>query len=323
MFPRKRMRRRRLSEGLRRMAREVHLSRDSLILPLFVVGGSGREEAIDALPGVCRLSTDLVAKRVAELGIPAVVLFGVLEKGEKNSAGSAALDTEGVVPAAAKAIKKERPDLVVIADVCLCGYMDHGHCGFLDDSGQVDNDKTLVALAEMSKVFAASGVDVVAPSAMMDGQVAAIRQGLDENGFADTLVMSYAAKFASAFYGPFRDAARSEPAFGDRRAYQLPLTNRREAIEDALLDEREGADWLMVKPALPYLDVLMELRSRTSLPIAAYQVSGEYATLKAAAAAGVLDERAAVLESLSAIRRAGANAIITYYAEEAAKWLEG
>ncbi|MDK1030779.1 MAG: porphobilinogen synthase [Planctomycetia bacterium] len=322
MFPRKRMRRRRLSEGLRRLANETRLSRDMLILPLFAVAGTGRSEPVPAMPGVCRLSVDLLVRRAAELSVPAVLLFGVPDAKEKDATGSAAANPKGIVPTAVKAIKKQRPDLVVIVDVCLCGYTEHGHCGILDDSGRVDNDATLPALAAVAVACAAAGADVIAPSAMMDGQVRALREALDEKGFSDTLVMSYAAKFASAFYGPFRDAAHSSPSFGDRRGYQLPPGNCREAIDDALLDEAEGADWLMVKPAMPYLDVLKELRSLTRLPIAAYQVSGEYAMLKSAAEAGALDEPKAVLESLLAIRRAGASAVITYYAEEAAKWLE-
>ncbi|MCK4849747.1 MAG: porphobilinogen synthase [Phycisphaerae bacterium] len=323
MFPRKRMRRRRCSEGLRRLACETHLSSDSLILPVFAISGKDRAEPIASMPGVSRLSPDLISQRVNTLSIPAVMLFGVPDANEKDATGTAAVDPEGIAPKAIRAIKRERPDLVVIADVCLCSYTTHGHCGIVDDIGQVNNDATLQVLAKVSEVFAASGADIVAPSAMMDGQVQAIRETLDASGFCSSSIMSYAAKFASAFYGPFRDAAQISPGFGDRRSYQLPLPNRHEAIEDALLDEAEGVDWLMVKPALPYLDVLMELRSLTRLPIAAYQVSGEYAMLKSAASAGFIDERQAVLESLTAIKRAGATAIITYYAKEVAQWLKG
>jgi porphobilinogen synthase len=220
-----------------------------------------------------------------------------------------------------RALKEARPELVVITDVCLCGYTDHGHCGPLADSGDVDNDRALDGLARMAVMHAAAGADVVAPSAMMDGQVQAVREALDGAGHARTAIMSYAAKFASAFYGPFREAARSAPGRGDRRGYQLPPANRREAVRDALLDEQEGADWLMVKPALPYLDVLFALSEASLLPVAAYQVSGEFVALKSAAATGVLDERAGVLETLLSVKRAGADAVITYYAEEVCRWL--
>ena len=321
MFPRKRMRRRRRSEGLRRLACETHLTSDSLILPIFVLSGRDRSEPIGSMPGVKRLSPDLIAQRVSTLTVPAVMLFSVPDASEKNDAVEPALDPKGIVPTAIKAVKSERPDLVTIADVCLCSHTKHGHCGVVDGTGQVDNDSTLGVLAKISEVLAASGADVVAPSAMMDGQVQVVRQHLDESGFYETAIMSYAAKFVSAFYGPFRGASGNTPKFGDRKSYQLPPANRREAIEDALLDEAEGADWLMVKPALPYLDVLMELRGLTRLPLAAYQVSGEYAMLKSAASSGMIDERQAVLESLIAIKRAGATAIITYYAEDVTQWL--
>jgi porphobilinogen synthase len=321
MHPETRPRRNRRTAGLRALAAETTLPPGKLILPVFVVPGSQREEPIPSMPGVSRFSADLLARRLARAHVSAVLFFGVPGKESKDETGSAALREDGLVPDAVRAIKKERPDLVVITDVCLCAYTTHGHCGVLSASGEADNDQTLVLLARMAEAHAAAGADLVAPSAMMDGQVRAIRGKLDGSGFIDTGIMSYAAKFASAFYGPFRDAAGSAPAFGDRRAYQLPPSNRREAVRDALLDEAEGADWLMVKPALPYLDVIAELRAASRLPIAAYQVSGEYAMLKHAAAAGAFDERAAALESFLSIRRAGADAIITYYAEEAGQWL--
>jgi porphobilinogen synthase len=321
MFDRTRMRRLRRTEGLRRLARESTLSADDLILPLFAVPGRCREEPVELMPGVRRQSTDLLEKRVKEVGVPAVLLFGVPDADEKDETGSAACKPDGLVPEAVRAIKSGRPDLVVITDVCLCSYTSHGHCGPLTDAGEVDNDGAIDALARAAEVHAAAGADVVAPSAMMDGQVQAIREGLDAAGLANTAIMSYAAKFASSFYGPFREAAHAAPGFGDRRGYQLPPANRREAVRDALLDEHEGADWLMVKPAIPYLDILTELRAVSRLPLAAYHVSGEYAMLKAAAAAGAIDERRAALEAMLCIRRAGADAIITYYAEELCAWL--
>jgi len=311
------MRRQRRTDGLRRLARETRIHPDDLILPLFVVAGKGREEPIASMPGVSRQSVDVLRKRVATLAVPAVLLFGVPEECEKDADGTAALRVDALAAQAVRELKRERPDLVVITDLCLCGYTSHGHCGLLDDAGDVRNDATNERLGAMACLHAEAGAEMVAPSAMMDGQVGAIRDALDAAGHHDTAIMAYAAKFASAFYGPFREAAQSAPAFGDRRAYQLPPANAREAVRDALLDEREGADWLMVKPAMPYLDVLSRLHAETRLPLAAYQVSGEYAMLKCAA----FDERAAVLESLIGIKRAGADAIITYYAEEVSKWL--
>jgi porphobilinogen synthase len=315
------MRRLRRTEGLRHLARETALDAADLVLPAFVVGGQGRREPVPAMPGVERASVDVLAARAATTPVGALLLFGVPEPNEKDEGGAAALRDDGLVPAAVRAVKAERPELVVITDVCLCAYTAHGHCGVLTEGGEVDNDETLPLLARMAAAHAAAGADMVAPSAMMDGQVGAIRERLDGAGFAGTGIMAYAAKFASAFYGPFRHAARSAPGGGDRRGYQLPPPNRREAVRDALLDEAEGADWLMVKPALPYLDVLAELRAATRLPLAAYQVSGEHAMLKRAAEAGALDEREAALEALLCVKRAGADAVITYYAEEAAAWL--
>jgi porphobilinogen synthase len=300
---------------LRRLATETTLSADDVILPLFVVPGDGREEPVDSMPGVLRQSVDQLAARAEGIRSPGVLLFGV-----PDDKGGDPARHDGLVPTAVRALKKTRPDLAVITDVCLCAYTEHGHCGVATESGGVDNDATLPLLAAMAEAHAAAGADLVAPSAMMDGQVAAIRDRLDAAGLDETGVMAYAAKFASSFYGPFRDAAQSAPSFGDRRSYQLPPSDRRGAIRDALLDEAEGADWLMVKPALPYLDVLHELRGETRLPLAAYQVSGEYAMLTRAAEAGALDEQRAVTESLLCIKRAGADAVITYYAEEVCAW---
>jgi porphobilinogen synthase len=321
MFPKVRMQRVRRSEGLRALAQETRISRSDLIYPLFVVPGKRRREPVASMPGVERCSVDLLARRAARLKSPAVMLFGVPDATEKDESASAACRADGLVPDAVRELKTRRPDLVVITDICLCGYTSHGHCGVLTPNGEINNDATLDALGRMAAAHAAAGADMVAPSSMTDGQVRAIRASLDASGLHNTAIMSYAAKFASCFYGPFREAAHSTPAFGDRRAYQLPPANRREAVRDALLDEEEGADWLMVKPAMPYLDVLAELRGETRLPIAAYQVSGEYAMLKLAGASGALDERRAVMESVLCIRRAGADAIITYFAEALAEWL--
>jgi porphobilinogen synthase len=315
------MRRLRRSEGLRRLAQETRVRPDNLILPAFVLPGKGREEPVRSMPGVSRLSVDLLVERTEGLRVGALLLFGVPDSEDKNETGSAALRDDGTVPSAVRALKSVRPELTLITDVCLCAHTDHGHCGLLTKSGEVDNDGTLRALGRLAAVHAAAGADMVAPSAMMDGQVRALRESLHKSGKAETALMAYAAKFASSFYGPFRDAAQSAPGFGDRKAYQLPPANRREAVRDALLDEAEGADWLMVKPAMAYLDVLAELRSATRLPLAAYQVSGEYAMLKHAASAGAFSERDAVLESILCIKRAGADAIVTYYAEEVCKWL--
>ncbi len=303
------------------MTAETRLHRDDLILPLFVTGGIDTEEPIAALPGVSRWSVDRLPSVVAPLTIPAVLLFGVPDPSQRDATGSLALHSDGLVPQAIRAIKQARPDLAVLTDVCLCGYTDHGHCGLLNDDQEVDNDATLGELAAMAVAHSQAGADMVAPSAMMDGQVGAIRAALDAAGLEQTGILAYAAKFASCFYGPFRDAAKSAPGFGDRKSYQGPPANRREAIRDALGDEQEGADWLMVKPAMPYLDVLSELRRETRLPLAAYQVSGEAAMLHHAAQAGALDRRAAILESLLCIKRSGADAIITYFAHEVSQWI--
>jgi porphobilinogen synthase len=303
------------------MTAETRLHRDDLILPLFVTDGIDTEEPIAALPGVSRWSVDRLPSVVAPLTIPAVLLFGVPDPSQRDATGSLALCSEGLVPQAIRAIKQARPDLAVLTDVCLCGYTDHGHCGLLNEDQEVDNDATLGELAAMAVAHSQAGADMVAPSAMMDGQVGAIRAALDAAGLEQTGILAYAAKFASCFYGPFRDAAKSAPGFGDRKSYQGPPANRREAIRDALGDEQEGADWLMVKPAMPYLDVLSELRRETRLPLAAYQVSGEAAMLHHAAQAGALDRRAAILESLLCIKRSGADAIITYFAHEVSQWI--
>jgi porphobilinogen synthase len=317
-----RPRRLRRTATLRRMVRETVLSADDFILPLFVAPGTNLEHPISSMPGHSQLSVDLAMRAVddaASLGIPAVLLFGI--PSEKDATGSGAWDKHGPVQRAIGAIKHHSPETVVIADVCLCEYTDHGHCGVLSLAGEVQNDETLELLARSAVSFAEAGADIVAPSAMMDGQVEAIRTALDAAGYEQVAILAYAAKFASAFYGPFREAAESTPRFGDRKAYQMDPSNGREALREVALDVAEGADMLMVKPAGLYLDVIRQVRDRYDLPLAAYQVSGEYAMLKAAAQNGWLDERRAVLESLTAIKRAGADLVITYYAKEAARWL--
>ncbi len=320
-----RPRRLRRTPALRRMVRETVLSADDLIAPLFVVAGSGIVRPIRSMPGHAQLSVDqldLEINEIAELQIPAVLLFGI--PAHKDPTGSGGWDPEGPVPQAIRAIKRLAPQLTVIADVCVCEYTSHGHCGILAETpgnGDVLNDPTLDILARCAVAYADAGADIVAPSAMMDGQVAAIRAALDAAGYAQVAILSYAAKFASAFYGPFREAAESAPAFGDRRAYQMDPANGREALREVDLDVAEGADMIMVKPAGAYLDVISAVRQRYHLPLAAYQVSGEYAMIKAAAQLGWLDERRAALESLVAIRRAGADMIITYFAKDAARWI--
>jgi porphobilinogen synthase len=321
-FPQTRLRRLRATHALRGLVRETRLSPADLVYPMFVAHGLDRRESIAAMPGVERLS---IAQAVAEagetaaLGIPAVLLFGIpLSKDEE---GSEAWDDEGVIQLATRAIKEAHPELLVIADLCLCEYTSHGHCGVLRGDGTVDNDATLELLARTAVSQARAGADIIAPSDMMDGRVGAIRTALDEDGLTETPILAYSAKFASAFYGPFRDAAGSAPAFGDRRSYQMDPANGDEAVRETLLDVEEGADIVMVKPALPYLDVIRRVKQETSMPVAAYNVSGEYAMVKAAAAAGYLDERSAVLEALTSIRRAGADIVITYHAKDAAEWL--
>jgi len=320
-FPQVRPRRLRASAALRRMVRETRLSPDQLVLPLFAVTGRGVSEAIAALPGHARQSPDLLARtaaRAARAGVPAVLLFGVPD--HKDDAASGAYEPDGVVQTAVAAIKDAAPEVVVITDVCLCAYTDHGHCGVVAD-GRVHNDQSLELIARTAVSHAEAGADLVAPSDMMDGRVGAIRAALDAEGAEEVGVLSYAAKYASAFYGPFREAAGSAPGFGDRRGYQMDPANAREAVREVLLDVGEGADLVMVKPAATYLDVIARVREATSLPVAAYHVSGEYAMLRAAAERGWLNERAAALETLLAIRRAGADVIVTYHAERAAAWL--
>jgi len=315
------MRRLRRTRALRDLVRETELSPRHLVQPLFVVAGEGVNEEIPSMPGISRYSiSELVgeAGEVLAAGVPAVILFGV--PAEKDETGSGAYDDEGVVQLAVRALKEAHPDLLVITDVCLCEYTSHGHCGFVRD-GEVDNDITVELLAKTAISHAEAGADAVAPSDMMDGRVAAIRHQLDEEGHADVPIVAYSAKYASALYGPFRDAAESTPEFGDRRGYQMDPANAAEAVREAKLDLEEGADMLMVKPALPYLDVIRRVKQETQAPLAAYQVSGEYSMLKAAAQNGWIDERQAALEALTAIRRAGADVVITYYAKEAAGWL--
>jgi len=320
-FPRVRLRRLRRTETLRRMVRETRLDIANLIYPLFVTQGKDIRQAIEAMPGILRFSVDKLRDEVEEvtsLGIPAVLLFGLPEM--KDEVGSGAYDPQGIVQQAVRAIKKARPELVVIADVCLCEYTSHGHCGVVID-GEVDNDKTLELLARAALSLAEAGADIVAPSTMMDGMVAAIRAKLDENGYQRTPIMSYAAKYASAFYGPFREAAECAPQFGDRRSYQMDPPNVREALREVEQDIQEGADIIMVKPALAYLDVISRVRANFNHPLAAYNVSGEYSMVKAAAQSGWIDEKKVVLEILTAIKRAGADMIITYHAKEVARWL--
>jgi len=315
------MRRLRRTETLRGLVRETELSPAHLIQPAFVVAGEGVREEVESMPGIERFSiSELVAEatEIATAGIGAVLLFGV--PADKDETGSGAYDDEGVVQMAVRALKEAHPELTVITDVCLCEYTTHGHCGFVRD-GEVDNDLTIELLAKTAISHAEAGADAVAPSDMMDGRVGTIRHQLDEEGHATTPIVAYSAKYASAFYGPFREAAGSTPEFGDRRGYQLDPANAAEAVRDAQLDLDEGADMLMVKPATPYLDVVRRIKEQTGAPLAAYHVSGEYSMLKAAAANGWIDERAAVVETLTSIRRAGADAIVTYYAKEAAAWL--
>lgn len=322
-FPATRLRRLRRTPALRGLVRETRLDPADFVYPMFVEAGLSGRQPIGSMPGVDRLSIDAAvaeAGEVAALGIPAVLLFGI--PAEKDPEGTGAYDDEGIVQLATRAIKREHPDLLVIGDVCLCEYTDHGHCGLLRPDGSVDNDSSVELHVRTSVSLARAGADIIAPSDMMDGRVGAIRAGLDDEGFSDLPIMAYSAKFASAFYGPFRDAADSAPAFGDRRAYQMDPANGDEAVREAVLDVEEGADVVMVKPALPYLDVIWRVKERTGLPVAAYNVSGEYAMVKAAAAAGHLDERTTVLETLTSIRRAGADIVITYHAKDAARWIQ-
>ncbi len=320
-FPRHRLRRLRQSEPLRRLVRETRLTVSDLIYPMFVTVGKDRRDEIASMPGQYRLSVDLLVKEAAEvklLGIPAVMLFGVPDK--KDDQGTGAYDPNGIVQKAVRALKDQVTDLLVITDVCIDEYTSHGHCGLVKD-GRILNDETLECLRAMARTHAQAGADMVAPSDMMDGRVQAIRDELDQAGYSELPIMAYAAKFASCFYAPFRDAAQSSPKFGDRQSYQMDPANAREALREIRSDIQEGADIVMVKPALPYLDVIAMARDRTTVPIAAYQVSGEYSMIKAAARAGWLDESRAMMESLLSIKRAGADMILTYFAKDAAKLL--
>jgi porphobilinogen synthase len=321
-FPSTRLRRLRRTPALRDLVRETHVSPQDLLLPMFIEAGLNGRKPIHAMPGVDRLGVDEAVREAGELvdrGIPGLMLFGI--PSHKDPEGTGAWDDEGIVQLAARAIKQAHPDLIVVGDVCLCEYTSHGHCGLLTADGAVDNDASLELLSRTSVSLARAGCDAVAPSDMMDGRVGHIRHALDDEGMSDVPIISYSAKFASAFYGPFREAADSAPAFGDRRAYQMDGANGDEAVREALLDVEEGADVLMVKPALPYLDVLRRVKDATNLPVAAYNVSGEYSMLKAAIAAGYLDERLAVMEALTSIKRAGADFIFTYFAKDVAEWL--
>jgi porphobilinogen synthase len=318
-FPNIRMRRLRRTPGLRRMVREARLSADNLILPLFVAPGNGVRREVGSMPGVFQTSVDELvrdAREAWELGVPAVLLFGIPET--KDATGSSGHAEDGVVQQAVAALRQEVPELVVITDVCLCEYTDHGHCGVLK-GGTVDNDATLDLLARQAVSHARAGADIVAPSDMMDGRVAAIRRALDEAGFHDVAILSYAAKYASAFYGPFREAAESTPQFGDRRGYQMDPANGAEALREVRLDIEEGADMVMVKPAHAYLDIIWRVRQETDCPVAAYHVSGEYAAILAAGRLGWLDADRAMVETLTSIRRAGADLIVTYWAMEYAR----
>ena len=320
-FPDYRPRRLRRTEPLRRLVQETHLSPSQLVLPLFVRSGSKIRKPVGSMPGVSQLSVDEMLRdcdEASEEGVGGVILFGLPDS--KDATGSSAWDDEGPVPSAVRALKQKFPQLVVITDVCMCEYTDHGHCGILRD-GEVDNDATLELLARASLAYAAAGADIVAPSDMMDGRVGAIRTALDDEGFADVAILSYAVKYASAFYGPFREAAESTPKSGDRRGYQMDAANSDEAMREVWLDIEEGADAVMVKPAGPYLDIVARVKQETGYPVAAYQVSGEYAMLLAAAERGWIDRERAMLESLIGIRRAGADFILTYFATETARLL--
>jgi len=321
-FPEYRPRRLRKTENLRRLVRQTRLSVDNLVMPLFVVPGSRVSNPIGSMPGVAQLSVDRAVeecKAIRDLGIPAVILFGIPDK--KDSEGSGAYSDRGIIQQALRALKQNVPDLVLITDVCLCEYTDHGHCGVVID-GDVDNDSTLDLLAKEAVSHAKAGADMVAPSDMMDGRIGTIREALDEEGFDQIPIMAYAAKFASGFYGPFRDAAESTPQFGDRRSYQMDPPNGDEALREVQLDIEEGADIVMVKPALAYLDLIWRVKEAFGYPVAAYNVSGEYAMIKAAAQNGWLDEERVMMEALVAIRRAGADLILTYFARAAAQLLQ-
>lgn len=317
----KRPRRLRTNNAMRRLVRETRISPDDLIYPLFIVEGKDIKREIPSMPGVYHLSVDRFLQELEEvqkLGIPGVLLFGVPDT--KDERGTGAYSEDGIIQRALREVKKSFPELLLIADVCLCEYTSHGHCGMVQD-GKILNDISVELIAKSALSYARAGADIIAPSDMMDGRIGAIRSLLDANGFEDKAIMSYSAKYSSAFYGPFRDAAHSAPAFGDRKTYQMDYSNIREAVREVELDIDEGADIVMVKPAMAYLDVINEISSRVDLPVAAYHVSGEYSMIKAAANNGWINEKAAVLESVTAIRRAGAKIIITYYAKQLAQWL--
>jgi len=322
-FPAYRPRRLRRNERIRELVRETTLSSKDLIYPLFVAPGTGKAQAVASMPGVAQLSVDRAVTECEEaqaLDIPAIILFGIPER--KDSVGTEAYANDGIVQQAIRAIKEKLPDLLVITDVCLCEYTDHGHCGVIRD-GDVDNDRTLELLAQEALSHARAGADIVAPSDMMDGRVGAIRKSLDQNGFEQIAIMSYAAKYASGFYGPFREAAESTPQFGDRRSYQMDPANADEALREVELDIREGADIIMVKPAMAYLDIVYRVKQRFGYPVAAYNVSGEYSMIKAAGQHGWIDETRIMMEVLFAIRRAGADMVITYFAKDVARLLRG
>ncbi len=319
-----RFRRRRINPVLRNLLTETHLNTDDFIYPLFVRSGEGIRDEVDSMPGVYQMSIDKAVRECDELkrlGLYAIILFGIPDT--KDSVGSEAMCEHGIIAQAVRAIKAAHPDMFVITDLCFCEYTDHGHCGVLDPVLEtVDNDITLDNLAKQAVVHARSGVDMIAPSGMMDGMIQAIRRGLDAAGFINTPIMSYSTKFASAWYGPFRDVAESAPSFGDRRSYQMNPANRREAIAESVTDEQEGADILMVKPALAYMDIIRDVREHTTLPLAVYNVSGEYSMLKMAARAGVIDYEKVMMETLLGFKRAGADMIISYHAKEAARLLQ-
>lgn len=325
-FPTQRLRRLRRTETWRRAVRETALSVDDLVYPLFVVNGEGVRNPVASMPGVEQLSIDELVKEAEDvhaLGIPAIILFGVPDDDEKDAVGSVGYDPEGLTARAIAALKREVPDLLVWADVCLCEYTDHGHCGVLNGDGEVRNDETLTLLARAAVVYADAGADAVAPSDMMDGRVGAIREALDDASHGHVPIVSYAAKYASAYYGPFRDAAHSAPSFGDRRGYQMDPAQANEALREVELDVLEGADIVMVKPAGPYLDIIHQVKQTFAMPTAAYQVSGEFALIKAAAEKGWLDEDRVAMESLVGIKRAGADLILTYFAKDVARALGG
>ncbi|MEG6615467.1 porphobilinogen synthase [Peptococcaceae bacterium 1198_IL3148] len=323
-YPYLRLRRLRANDNVRRLVREHHLRVDDLIYPVFVMPGEGIKKPVSSMPGVYNFSIDqllMELKQLVELKIPGVLLFGVLEDQDKDEVGSNAYADDGIVQQAIRAIKQTYPELMVITDVCMCEFTSHGHCGIIKD-GDVDNDATLELLAKSAVSHARAGADMVAPSDMMDGRVAAIRDALDENGFGNVPIMAYSAKYSSAYYGPFREAACSAPQFGDRKTYQMDPANGDEAIRETMLDIEEGADIVMVKPALAYMDIIRRVKDEFNYPTAAYNVSGEYSMIKAAAQNGWIDEKSVVLETLTAFKRAGADIIITYHAVDAARWLK-